>query len=122
MRLRVLMEKQQRIEIGERLRALRESSPHTNRSIADEVGVGERAVANWISGSTGMTYKNAAKVARLFDVDVVWLWSGQGEQIPGTEEPPSRLRGPHQQRNPAFLVTSPMGCGPASFRYRGWIP
>lgn len=85
------MEKQQRIEIGERLRALREASPHTNRSIADEVGVGERAVANWISGNTGMTYKNAAKVAKLFDVDVVWLWSGQGEQIPGTEEPTSQV-------------------------------
>jgi transcriptional regulator with XRE-family HTH domain len=74
------MEQQQRIEIGERIRALREASPHTNASIADAVGVGERAVANWMSGGTGITYKNASKVAELFDVDLTWLWSGEESQ------------------------------------------
>lgn len=81
LRLRVLMEHQQRLEIGNRIRDLRESSPETNRSIADYVGVGERSVANWISGSTGITYKHARKVAELFRIDVRWLWDGE-ERVP----------------------------------------
>ena len=71
------MEEQQRIEIGRRIRDLREASPHTNRSIADHVGVGERSVANWISGKTGITYEHAEKVARLFGVEIAWLWAGR---------------------------------------------
>lgn len=63
------MDHQQKIEIGERIKALREASPHTNASIADHVGVGERSVANWMSGDTGIQWENAKKVAELFDVD-----------------------------------------------------
>jgi transcriptional regulator with XRE-family HTH domain len=77
LRLRALVEKQQRLEIGQRIRELREASPETNRSIADYVGVGERSVANWIAGQTGITYEHAKKVASLFNVDVRWLWDGQ---------------------------------------------
>ena len=77
LRLRALMEQQQRIEIGQRIRDLREASPHTNESIADHVGVGARSVANWISGTTGITYEHARKVAELFEVDVRWLWDGK---------------------------------------------
>jgi len=76
LRLRVLMEEQQRVEIGQRIRELREASPYTNESIAEHVGVGVRAVANWISGTTGITYANAKKVAELFEVDIRWLWDG----------------------------------------------
>jgi transcriptional regulator with XRE-family HTH domain len=71
------MEEQQRVEIGQRIRELRETSPHTNESIAEHVGVGVRSVANWISGTTGITYANAKKVAELFEVDVRWLWDGK---------------------------------------------
>lgn len=87
LRLRALMEHQQKIEIGERIRTLREASPHTNASIAEHVGVGERAVANWMSGGTGIQWENAKKVAELFDVDVNWLWTGQ-EHRPGPTPDP----------------------------------
>lgn len=87
LRLHALMEQQQKIEIGERIRALREASPHTNASIADHVGVGERAVANWMSGGTGIQWANAKKVAELFDVDVNWLWTGR-EHRPGPTPDP----------------------------------
>lgn len=79
LRLHQLMEEQQRIEIGRRIHKLREAGPQTNRSIADHVGVGERAVANWMSGTTGIEYDNCKKVAHLFEVDVQWLWSGVGK-------------------------------------------
>ncbi len=55
---------------------MRNASPQTNRSIAEFVGVGERAVANWIAGG-GITYDNAKAVAELFDVDPQWLWAGR---------------------------------------------
>jgi transcriptional regulator with XRE-family HTH domain len=76
------MEEQQRIEIGNRIRQLRDASPHTNRSIAEHVGVGERAVANWVAGTTGITYDNAKKVAELFERDATWLWAGDPEATP----------------------------------------
>jgi transcriptional regulator with XRE-family HTH domain len=75
LRLHFLMEKQQRLEIGERIRELRENSAETNRSIADYVGVGERSVAAWIAGG-GIAWDNAKKVAELFGVDVDYVWRG----------------------------------------------
>jgi transcriptional regulator with XRE-family HTH domain len=76
LRLRLLMEAQHRMEIGKRIRELRESSTETNRSIADACDVGERTVAGWVAGD-GISYKNAKKVAELFDVDIDWLWRGR---------------------------------------------
>lgn len=76
LRLQVLMEERQRHEVGQRVKELRNASPQTNRSIADYVGVGERAVANWVAGE-GIAWENAKKVAELFEVDVQWLWSGR---------------------------------------------
>ena len=84
MRVRAVMATQQKIERGERLRGLRDASPHTNASLSDAVGVGERAVANWMAGSTGMTYEHAAKLADIFGVDVNWLWSGDEQPSAGS--------------------------------------
>lgn len=75
-RLQALMEQQQKAEIGQRIRDLRESSPHTNRSIADAVDVSERAVTGWISGR-GVSWEHVEAVAELFRVDATWLWSGR---------------------------------------------
>jgi len=77
LRLRWLMNEQQRLEIGRRLRELRDNSPETNRSIGDYVGVAERTVAEWASGRQGITYDNAKKVAGLFEVDLDWFWRGK---------------------------------------------
>ena len=76
--LRVLMDQAQKLEIGQRIRALREDSAETNRSIADYCGVSVEAVRNWIAGK-GIAYDNGEKVAKLFEVEFNWLWRGQGE-------------------------------------------
>lgn len=76
LRVRWLMEKQQKAEIGERIRDLRDNSAETNRSIADYCDVGERTVAAWIAGD-GIKYDNAKKVAELFEVDVDYIWRGK---------------------------------------------
>ncbi len=71
----ILIDQEQKIVIGERIRGLRNQSPQTNRSIADYCGIGERAVAEWMRGG-GISYENAEKVSELFDVNVQWLLSG----------------------------------------------
>lgn len=75
------MEEQHRHDIAERLRRLRDDSEETNRSVADFVGVGERTVAGWLSPTNpaGISYKNAKKVAELFEADVDWLWRGKAK-------------------------------------------
>lgn len=75
LRLQVLMEQQKKAEIGERIRELREASRHTNRSIADELGVSERAVAKWMAGG-GIAWDNVVSLAKLFDVEENYIWSG----------------------------------------------
>lgn len=84
------MEQQQKIDIAARLRDLRDNSVETNRSIGDHVGVGERSVANWMAGDTGMKYENAVAVAELFDVSVNWLWAGDEEERGPTPDPFAR--------------------------------
>jgi len=86
------MEEQQRIEIGDRIRDLRNKSQErlgrreTNRSIAEYVGVSERAVSAWMQkkpakrgkrGGTAPTYQHAKKIAKLFEVSIDWLWRGK---------------------------------------------
>jgi transcriptional regulator with XRE-family HTH domain len=73
------MEQQQKAQIGERIRELREASPHTNRSIADELDVSERAVAKWIAGG-GITWDNVEAIAKLFDVEPHYIWSGTADR------------------------------------------
>lgn len=74
--LQHLMDEQQAIQLGERIRELRTNSEETNGSIADYCNVRERTVAGWIAGE-GISYKNAKRVAELFRVDVDWLWRGR---------------------------------------------
>lgn len=84
-RLKWLMNEQQKLEIGARLRELRDNSPETNRSIGDHVGVAERTVAAWASGRQGLTYDHAQKVAELFDVDLDWFWRGKKREANGND-------------------------------------
>lgn len=85
LRLRHLMEETQRVEIGQRIRHLRQSSAErlgqreTNRSIADYVGVTERAVTAWQQPENGTapSYDHAKQVAELFQVSTDWLWRGR---------------------------------------------
>jgi transcriptional regulator with XRE-family HTH domain len=76
LRLHHLMEEQQRLEIGRRIKTLRDNGPQTNRSIAEFCDVGERSVANWVAGK-GIAWDNAKRVAELFDVEVQWVWTGE---------------------------------------------
>lgn len=76
LRHRLLMNAQQKLEIGQRIKELRGNSPETNRSIADYCDVAERTVAHWIAGD-GITYDNAERVAELFQTTIDWIWRGR---------------------------------------------
>lgn len=77
--LALLMNQQQKLEIGQRIKQLRDDSAETNRSIAAYTGKSTEAVRNWIQGK-GILYDNAEKVAELFEVDIDWLWRGREKE------------------------------------------
>lgn len=83
LRVHWLMDQKQKIEISERVRALKKESGETNESIADAVGVKERTVAGWISPTNpkAMTYDNAKKVAALFNRSVDYVWRGNEDVV-----------------------------------------
>lgn len=87
--LRHLMDQQQAVEIGERIRDLRNNSEETNASIADYCNVRERTAAGWIGGE-GISYKNAKRVAKLFQVDIDWLWRGRKSPLDAFSAPISQ--------------------------------
>lgn len=64
---------------GERIKALREDRHLTQPAVADEVGVTLRALQAW-EASGALRWENAKKLARFFDVDEQWLWSGDREK------------------------------------------
>jgi hypothetical protein len=71
---------------ADRIRALKEEHPElTWARIADDVGVKERSAIEWQS-TGGISYDNAIKLARVFDVDTEWLFRGKGE-TPSTASP-----------------------------------
>jgi transcriptional regulator with XRE-family HTH domain len=74
--LALLVDKSQKIEIGLRIKELRDNSAETGRTIADYCGVSVEAVRNWIAGK-GISYENAEKVAELFGRDVDYVWRGR---------------------------------------------
>lgn len=75
--LALLLDKQQKIEIGQRIKWLRDNSAETSRTIAGHCDVSVEAVRNWLAGK-GIAYDNAVKVADLFEIDVDWIWRGRG--------------------------------------------
>jgi hypothetical protein len=76
-------------ERADRIRALKQQRPDlTWRRIADYVGVAERSATDWqVKG--GIEYANAQKLAKLFDVDVDYIWRGTPEE----ERAPSPFAG-----------------------------
>jgi hypothetical protein len=76
-------------ERGDRIRALKLSRPDlTWRRIADYVGVTERSATDW-QKTGGIDYDNAKKLAKLFEVDLDFLWRGPVEE----ERAPSPFAG-----------------------------
>lgn len=74
-------------ERAARIDALKATRPDlTWRQIADRVGVSERSAYNWkVTG--GIDYENAKKLAKVFEVDVDFIWRGPAESAPDLSRP-----------------------------------
>jgi hypothetical protein len=82
--MRWLMTKAQAAQIAKRLRDLRDASKKTDNPItvpmlAKHCQVAVRTAAGWLSAKNPkpMTYQHAVKAAKLFRVEVEWLWDGK---------------------------------------------
>lgn len=82
----LLLEQKQKLEIGERIKWLRDNSAERSRTIARYADVSDEAVRNWIAGK-GIAWENAEKVAALFKIDIDWLWRGTGKAPEGYPQP-----------------------------------
>lgn len=70
-----LMDAQRKIEIGQRIKELREASPYPQPVIARAVGVSLRAYQKWEAGG-GISYDNAERLANFHGVEVDWILKG----------------------------------------------
>lgn len=76
-------QQQGRIERGQRIRTLREESPHTQQSLADQIPVTLRAYQRWEEGG-GIEWDHLEKLAEIHEVDVRWIH--RGEEPPATPD------------------------------------
>jgi len=87
LRLRLLMEKTQRLEIGSRIRELRERAPFGQEAVADKLGIGLRAYQK----VEGVGTTKFERCEEIFDIhkewarrdpewahlSAAWIWDGQ---------------------------------------------
>jgi transcriptional regulator with XRE-family HTH domain len=76
LRLRHLVEAQQRLEIAERIRELRERSPFTQPNLADRLGLTLRGYQKLEERGT-TKWDRVEEIAAIYDVEADWIWSGK---------------------------------------------
>lgn len=70
------MEKQQKLEIGGRIRQLREQSRYKQQGVADKLNIGLRAYQRLEEVGTSR-YERCEELAAIFEVDPMWIWDGR---------------------------------------------
>lgn len=74
--LQDLMDAAQKLEIGERIKGLRERSPYTQPVMADKVGKTLRAYQQWEAKGTER-WENIEAVADIHGVSPHWIYDGK---------------------------------------------
>ncbi|HET6183791.1 MAG TPA: helix-turn-helix transcriptional regulator [Acetobacteraceae bacterium] len=71
------------LEIGERIRIIRQQRGMTQEGLAAAVGVSRSAVAQWETGRSGQVTGNLSRIAECLGVGVEFLMhGGEGEVAP----------------------------------------
>ena len=78
-KVNLVMEKNNFIRFGKRLRGARKSSKMTQVELASKVGLHQVQIADYEKGIRKPNESNMAKLAQVLGVDPVWLSLGQGE-------------------------------------------
>lgn len=69
------MDEARKLEIGERIRRLREESPYKQQAVADKLGIGLRAYQKLEEVGT-TRWERCEELAEIFEVDPYWIWTG----------------------------------------------
>ena len=78
-KVNLVMEKNNFIRFGKRLREARKSSKMTQVELASKVGLHQVQIADYEKGIRKPNETNMNKLAQVLGVDPVWLSLGQGE-------------------------------------------
>lgn len=84
LRLQLLMDQQQKLAIGARIKDLRERSPYTQEALADRLGVSLRGYQR-MEETGGIKYANVEKLAHVHEVDVDYILRGTLEKAPAPD-------------------------------------
>lgn len=66
---------------GERVRKVRKSLGLTLEKFGKKLGVGKTAISNIESGNRNLTEQMIKSICREFNVDYIWLTTGDGEMF-----------------------------------------
>lgn len=66
---------------GERVKAIRKSCNLTLEKFGEKVGVGKTAISNIENGNRNLTEQMTKSICREFNVDYIWLTTGEGEMF-----------------------------------------
>ncbi len=70
------------IDIGARIKAIREERGWTQHQLAQAVGVSRSAVAQWETGRAGQITGNLTRIAACLEIGVEYLMYGAAKQAP----------------------------------------
>lgn len=69
------MDEAHKLEIGARIKHLRERSPFKQQAVADRLGIGIRAYQNLERVGT-VRYERCEELGEIFEADPRWIWDG----------------------------------------------
>lgn len=72
---------QMRLEIGKRLRLIRERMGITQAEVGEKLGIQSQHVSKYERGETVPTWENLIKLIDLYDVNINWLLTGKGSMF-----------------------------------------
>lgn len=70
----------------ERLILLRKALGITQADMAEKIGVSRFAISNYEAGTRNITDRTARQICAAYNVDYIWLTTGQGEMFVNTDD------------------------------------
>ena len=71
---------------GERVREIRKSLGLTLEKFGEKLGVGKTAISNIEKGNRNLTEQMTKSICREFNVDYIWLTTGEGEMFVDSDD------------------------------------
>ena len=73
-------------KINDRVRILRKNLGLTLEKFGNRLGVGKNAISRIETGKNGVTDQMIKSICREFNVDYIWLTTGEGEMFQDSDE------------------------------------